>query len=458
MNRQASRVRAISSGQKAVLIPGLSLALAYLLFSLSACEPFPSAAPTPGPAPTKTSTPVSPTETAIPTPSLPPPSPPVTYNQAFLEALGTDPESCLPDKTSSFVGVYIYDLDEERELVSINADMPFQFASAFKSPVLTYFLESCQKIWDPNNPAWEIHALETAPGHESNWYQSREYRQKLADQIYNSGGWGEIETFSFENRPVVDGEAGPLDKRYFILHQVYNMVTESNNISAGDVLNFVFDNCLELEDNNEAACGGPNALTGFNAWFNRFAGIEVPMNEPQRGLYNWDTLQMRDEEGKLQELEMPTAGQKDSCVTARASLSCVSDQTAVNAYTPRDLFLFYYALYHLPENRVRKTSLDILGVPPTGISRGYLKNLASTLGVRSMSKNGRAAYSGKAIVTDAGILSYGGKSYVIVTLSYNAVEAMERLYGCYLESGTLVHEEKCLIMSLLDGELRPDEE
>ena len=456
MNRRTDRGRVIFSYQKVVLIPGLCLALAYLLFSLSACEPSPSTAPTPAPVPTKTPTPVPPTQRAIPTPSLTPSSPPLTYNQAFLEALGTDEESCLPDKTSGFVGVYIYDLDEDRELVSINADTPFQFASAFKGPVLTYFLESCQQIWDPNDPAWETHALETAPGHESNWYQSKEYRQKLADQIYNAGGWGEIETFSFENRPIADAEAGPLDKRYFILHQVYNMVTESNNISAGDVLNYVFDHCLEKEENNEAACGGPNALTRFNAWFNRFAEIETRMNEPQRGLYNWDTLLMQTEEGKLQELEMPTAGQKDSCVTARASLSCVSDQIAVNAYTPRDLFRFYYALYHLPENRIRKTSMDILGVHPSGISRGYLKNMAATLGVRSMSKNGRAAYSGKSIVTDAGILSHGEKSYVIVTLTYNTVEAMEKLYGYYLENGTLVHEENSLIQSLLEGKLRPD--
>jgi hypothetical protein len=414
--------------------------------------------------PTTTPTPVPPTERAIPTPSLPPSSPAFTYNQAFLEALGTDAESCLPEKTSSFVGVSIYDLDEERELVSINADIPFQFASAFKGPVMTYFLESCQHIWDPNDPTWEPHALESAPAHESNWYQSREYRQKLAAQIYQAEGWGEIETFAFENRPFSDGEAGPMDKRYFILHQVYNMVTESNNISAGDVLNYVFDNCLEEKYISQTACGGPNALTEFNAWFNRFAGVEYTPDETRRGLYNWDVLLERDEDGHLQELEMPTAGLTDTCALARAPLSCDPDQTAVNAYTPRDLFRFYHGLYHLPENRFRKTAFDILGVLPNGISRGYLKNMAATLGVRSMSKNGRASYAGKAIVTDAGILSYGGKSYVIVTLSYNAVEAMERLYGCYLESGTLVHDEKCLIQLLLegqlppDGELRPDDE
>ena len=457
MNRQTCLDRVSPASQSAWRFAGLPLILAYLFISLSACRPISSAAPTPSPEPTKTATPVPPTETPPPTPSLAPVSPPVTYNQVFLRALGTDPESCLPDKTSHFIGIYIYDLDEERELVSINADTPFQFASAFKGPVMAYFLESCQQIWDPNDPSWETYALETAPQHETNWYQSREYRQKLADQIYNPGGWGEIETFSFDNRPFVGEEAGPIDKRYFILHQVYNMVTESNNISAGSVLNYVFANCLGEEYTNEAACGGPNALTEFNAWFNRFAGVEARMDEARRGLYNWDKLLTQDEDGKLQELEMPTAGLRDTCALARAPLSCGTDMTAVNVYTPRDLFRFYYALYQLPENRVRKTSLDILGVLPNGISRGYLKNLASRLGVRSMSKNGRAAYSGKAIVTDAGIVSYKGKSYVIVTLSYNAVESMELLYGVYL-NGIPVHEEKSLIQLLLEGQLPPDGE
>jgi hypothetical protein len=86
-----------------------------------------------------------------------------------------------------------------------------------------------------------------------------------------------------------------------------------------------------------------------------------------------------------------------------------------------------------------------------------LKNLAGRLGVRSMSKNGRASYSGKAIATDAGILSYRGKSYVIVTLSYNALESMDLLYGVYL-NGIPVDEEKSLIQLLLEGQLRPDGE
>jgi len=381
----------------------------------------------------------------------------VTYNQAFLEALGTDPESCLPDKTSRFVGVYIYDLEDERALVSINADTPFQFASAFKGPLLTYFLESCQQIWNPVDPNWETYALETAPQDKSNWYQSRAYRQKLTDQIYNPAGWGGIELFSVDNRPVINGETGPIDTRYFILHQVYNMVTESNNVSAGNVLNYVYENCVEVEPNSEAACGGPNALTEFNAWFNRFAGIETPMNETRRGLYSWDKLLEKNENGIFKEVEMPTNGLTDTCAMTRASLACDSELTAVDTYTPRDLFRFYYALYHLPENRIRKTSLDVLGVLPTGISRGYLKNMASTLGVRSMSKNGRAEYSGEAIMTDAGILSYGGKSYVIVTLSYNAVDAMETLYGSYLAGGIPASEDESLIQLLLEGKLSPDE-
>jgi len=438
-------------------IPTLCLALAFLLLHASACSPSPRAVPTPTFTPTKTPTPLPTVEMIPPTATMTPSSPPVTYNQAFLDALGTDPESCLPDKTSRFVGVYIYDLDDERELVSINADTPFQFASAFKGPLLTYFLESCQQIWNPDDPAWETHALETAPQDKSNWYQSRAYRQRLAAQIYNPAGWGGIEAFSVDNRPVIDGETGPIDTRYFILHQVYNMVTESNNISAGNVLNYVFENCLKTELNSEAACGGPNALTEFNAWFNRFSGIEYNLDETHRGLFNWDKLLEKNENGIFKEVEMPTTGLKDTCAMARAPLACDSEMTTVNTYTPRDLFQFYSSLYHQPENRIRRTSLDILGVLPTDISRGYLWNLASTLGVRSVSKNGRAEYSGKAIVTDAGILRYQGKSYVIVTLSYNAVDAIETLYGSYLAGGIPVREEESLIQLLLEEKLSPDE-
>ena len=168
------------------------LVLMFLLVSssgmitLTACARFPNAASTPGIVSTKVSFPTlsTPAQTPLPTPTiLYILNEPVTYNQAFLERLGTDPEGCLPDKTAQHIGVYIYDLNNSAELVSINADIPFQFASSFKGPVLTYFLSSCQKIWDSQNPEWDQYFTETAPVHESGWYQSAEYRQKLTSQI-----------------------------------------------------------------------------------------------------------------------------------------------------------------------------------------------------------------------------------------------------------------------------------
>ena len=267
-----------------------------------------------------------------------------------------------------------------------------------------------------------------------------------------------MEALAFDNRPFVYGESGPIDKRYFILHQVYSMVTESSNQAAGNVLNFVFRNFLAGKYQSEAACGGPNALTEFNAWFNNFAGIKYGASEVRRGLYYWDTLVSRDEKGNPLEQEMPTFGLADICAFKQANLSCASELTAVNVYTPRDLFQFYYALFHLQDHRTREVSLEILGITPDDLSRGYLKNLAVTIGAEAMSKNGRASYSGEAIMTDAGILRYQGKSYVIVTLSYNAVDAMEMLYGSYLESGFPVNDKKGLIQLLLEGRLPPDGE
>lgn len=140
------------------------------------------------------------------------------YTDQFLKALATSPDSCLPDRTVDDVGIYIYDLDNRQELVSINADTPFQFASAFKAPVLVYFLSSCKQYWDVSDPAWTAYFLDEEAVGNIAWYTSEPYRQKVVGQLSDVRNWDHIETF-FANNPVKENDVvdGPLDKRYFIL-------------------------------------------------------------------------------------------------------------------------------------------------------------------------------------------------------------------------------------------------
>jgi len=234
-----------------------------LILLVSGCAPaaqqtaspqaIPTASPTPGPVPTRAST---------PTPNLPliP-----NYDSIFLDTLGGDNDSCLPDKTGQCIGVYVYDLDNSRELVSINADVPFQFASAFKGPLLVHFLTNCKKYWDTSNPAWNEFFLERGPANNIDRYVSDEYRQELVKYLSIVTNWGTIERFAVAHQVSVNGEEGPLDERYSILEQVYKMAAQSNNAAAGNVLEFVHENCpADQPPAIDLKCGGSNAITEFN--------------------------------------------------------------------------------------------------------------------------------------------------------------------------------------------------
>lgn len=363
------------------------------------------------------------------------------FNGQLLEAIGTNSLSCLPERTEDDIGVYIYDLKDEQELVSINADTPFQFASAFKAPVLVYFLSSCKQYWDVGAPEWTLYFSDRETAGNIDWYTSGQYKQQVISQLSDVNNWNNLETY-FATHPVMlnDVVDGPIDKRYFILSQVYSMVARSSNPATGDVLRFVYDHCLEQPPEIPETCGGLNPITAYNAWFNNFAGIPYETKESYRGLYEWDVILETNRNGKIVEKVMSTHGLKDECADQVAYLDCSLERhgQAINAMTARDFFRFYDALYYLEDEKVRDTAFNILKIDLKSPSRGNLKNLARVLQAEAMSKNGQAFYNYASIVTDAGILNYRGDSFIIVTLSFNAPETVKTLYGEYNSSGELI--------------------
>ena len=399
--------------------------------------PTPAASPDPSPAPVKTATPA------------PRPTPSPDYSRRFLDSLPTDPTSCLPDQTSEDLGVYIYDLKEARELVSINADVPFQFASAFKGPVLVYFLSACRKYWDPSDAGWKEYFQNKETARNLDYYVSPEYEKAVSEFLPNPENWKDIGDFFAEHRYTRNGAGGPIDTRYFVLEKIYSMIAQSSNAATADVLLFVFENCLDQEQIQvEARCGGPNAIAAFNAWFNDFAGITYESESPRRGLYSWDTVLENGTNG-LQEITLSTFGQKDLCANQTAILKCDPAYTAFNTLTARDFFKFYSALYQLADEGVRETAFSLLKVDEPGPARGYLKNMTRNMHAVSLSKNGHAFFTNGSINTDAGILLYKGKAFIVVTLSFNALTHMEMLYGSYDSDGNLISDPG-LIQNLLE--------
>jgi hypothetical protein len=375
------------------------------------------------------------------------------YTGQFLEAIGAADESCLPDKTRSDVGVYIYDLTNDQELVSIYADTPFQFASAFKSPVLVYFLSACRQYWDAESPEWDayIHNSELV---KDDWYTSDEYEKLIREHISNVGNWDNIESFYTNNRVKHNGEDGPIDKRYFVLNKVYGMIARSSNPATSDVLQFIYDHCQKQEQpviEKQKQCSGPNAITAFNAWFYEFSGIKNEDDMPRSGLYNWDTIRELDSNGTVRETVMTTSGLKDSCVNRFAMLNCTEDRLAVNAMTARELYNFYNILYHLNDVKIKETAFNLLKIDEPSPARGYLKNMARNVGAEAMSKNGNAYFIHGRIISDAGILRYNGNDYIVVTLSFDAPDAMTSLYGSFNSDGELVGAPG-LILSILNAE------
>jgi len=373
------------------------------------------------------------------------------YTSQFREAIGTADESCLPDKTQSDIGVYIYDLTNDQELVSINADTPFQFASAFKGPVLVYFLSACRQYWDAESPEWDayFHNSELV---KDDWYTSDEYEKLIREHISDVSNWDNIESFYTNNRVKNNGIDGPIDKRYFILNKVYSMIARSSNPATSDVLQFIYDHCQKQEQSlieKQKQCSGPNAITAFNAWFYEFSGIKNENDKPHSGLYNWDTILERDGNGTMMETIMTTSGLKDSCVNQFAKLNCMEDRVAVNAMSARELHGFYDVLYHLNDVKIKETALSLLKIDEPSPARGYLKNMARNTGAEAMSKNGNAYFIYGLVTTDAGILIYNGNDYIVVTLSFNAPDAMTSLYGSYNPNGELVGDPG-LIQNLIE--------
>lgn len=425
-----------------------------LLVFVSACQPafepmgeatsVPSKMPEPSIPPTSTATKCPPT----PIPTLPGATSP-DYNGQFLDAIGTTGESCLPDGTTADIGIYIYDLANGRELVSINADTPFQFASAFKAPVLVYFLSSCKQYWDTGSPEWETYFRDTTSV-RNQWYVGDEYREQVIPYLSDVDNWQKLEAFFVRARPVNNnGEYGPIDQRYFILQQVYRMIANSSNADTADVLRFVHDHCLgDSQPVIEKRCGGPNAITVFNAWFDEFAGIVYQGDEPRRGLYNWNVIYEKDEDGNWSQVPLSTNGLKDQCASQTTVLNCGAGEPVKNVMSPRDFFSFYLALYHLDDASTRMSALDLLKIDLAGSARGSLKNMARNMDAEAMSKNGYYYFKG-AIVADAGIVQYRDASFIVVTLSYDAGDEIESLYGTYDAQGALTGSPG-LIRSMLE--------
>lgn len=354
----------------------------------------------------------------------------------------------MPDKTNECVSVYVYDLDQDRELAAVNEDVPLQYASAFKGPVLVYFLEHCKKYWDVDSADWNSFYLGSNP--PDPWYVSDEYKQLLRGHLADTANWRDLDTFFFTNRVLVNDVPGAMDERYLILQHVYKMVTRSNNYAAGIVLKFVYENCLPGPSAAiEPRCGGSNAITEFNLWFDGFAGISYAPGEPRRGLNSWDVITTTDSSGEVQVTRMATYGLSDRCAAQTALLACADNLPLPNVWTARDFFKFYYALSHLENAGEKTVALQILAVDDPGASRGYLKNMAREMGAVSMSKNG---YFGS-IITDAGIVTFQERSFIIVTLSYDAVDSIVKLYGQYDPSGNPAGAERGLLQKLLAGSL-----
>lgn len=429
-----------------------ALAILALAFSTFSCSPTDSGTASPTPCPV-TQTPLAtfhPTPASVkPASPTPRPLPSPDYTRQFLGALPTNPESCLPDPTSDDLSVYIYDLKEERELVSINADVPLQFASAFKSQVLVYFLSSCRAYWDPSGTDWKKYFQNPETAQNVDLFTSPEYETVLAEFISKPMNWKDIGDFSAEHRHVVNGANGEIDTRYFILQKVYGMIAQSSNIATADVLRFAFENCPRQEQPEiESACGGPNAITAFNAWFNDFSGIAYETGTPRRGLYTWDAIAENGENGS-QEIVLSTFGLKDQCAHQTAILKCDPAYTAFNTLTARDFFKFYNALYHLEDASLRETAFGLLQVDEPGPARGNLKDLARNIQAISLSKNGHAFFTNGSINTDAGIVLYKGKAFVVVTLSFNALGPITMLYGSYDSDGNPISDPG-LIQNLLE--------
>jgi len=435
----------ITMGLLALLLAALPTACTPMVPPESALPTMATPTDLPAAASTATSAP-----TNLPTPTC---TSILDYNGIFLKALRTNKTGCLPDKTGEGIGLYVYDLDNDQQLVSINADVPFLFASAFKGPVLVYFLESCKKYWDTSSPEWNSYFQDVDTTNNIGWYSSEEYRNKLVAYLSQVSNWGTIENFAVTNQASMIGKAGPLDRRYFILAPVYDMVTQSNSFAAGLVLNFVYENCLAGQSIGpaEQVCGGSNAITEFNFWFNEFSQIKYENGEQRGGLYSFDVVTTIDQNGHANSTRMPTYGQVDRCANLNAFLGCPSDASVRNAWTARDLFRFYYALFHMDDETVKAAAMGILEIDAPSISRGYLKNMARKMNAEAMSKNG---YSGF-VFADAGIMEYQGHFYVISTLSYNAVGSMNALYGQYDGSGNPIGDGKGLLQELIEGNLIP---
>ncbi|GAB4547043.1 MAG: hypothetical protein Fur002_22710 [Anaerolineales bacterium] len=426
----------------------------FLCLTLAACAPSATLAPSVTALPSATATPTctptsSPTLTQIPSPKLTPVPLSVVYNQRLLSALPHADDSCLPAQTADDMGIYLYDLYAQQELLSINADVPFQFASAFKGPVLVYFLSQCKAYWDMESPEWQTYFLNQQEARNIPYYSSDEYRALLAAQLTDPQRWDNIEAFFAANRFAQNGAASAIDKRYFILSSVYSMTARSNNPAAGEVLNFVYEHCAPVTPPpNAPACYSRNAISQFNAWFNQFAGIEYAADEPQRGLFKWDTVIEKGENGQTVETKLPTFGIEDACVSQWARLSCSAD-VGSNAWTARDFFRFYKALAEANDARLKNAALALLGVDAPGAARGNLKNLARRMGAAAFSKNGHAYFIHGSINTDAGILLYKNKAFIVVALGYDAQPSLSLLYGDYSPSGEPLAEQS-LLRDLLD--------
>ena len=434
---------------KTTLLSSPLVSVLAILLLTSSCQPAGTPLPVATPCPTPAASPYPtavPTQTASPTPR---PSPLPDYTRRFLEFLPSNPDSCHPDQTADDIGVYIYDLKANRELVSINADEPFQFASAFKAPVLVYFLSSCRQYWDASSPEWEEYFQNAEAAKHVDQFTSPEYEREVAEFVSNPENWKDVGKFFAEHRQTVNGAGGEIDTRYFVLDKVYAMIAQSQNLATAEVLLFIQENCPRQEQIQiEPACGDPNAITNFNAWFNDFSGITYEKGTPRRGLFRWDTVIQNTASGS-EEITLPTFGLKDFCASQTTILKCDPAYIASNVLTARDFFKFYRSLYTSSDARLRTTAFDLLAVDEPGPARGYLKNMTRTMRAISFSKNGHAYFINGSINTDAGIVRHKGNDFIVVTLSFNALSPLTILYGSYDTTGNLVTEPG-LIQRLLE--------
>lgn len=252
-----------------------------------------------------------------------------SYSDEFAEIIG-----------ESELGFILYDLDGDELLAAVNAQEQLPVASAFKGPVALYFFNQVPP----------------------------EYWSVPVEYWHND-----------PNQPIDEAHQEAWAQHGAILHDMFLMITKSDNPATGNVLNFVAQ---------FAAAGTQNPIESFNAWSENTVGTT-----PESGLYSW-TEGATNEDGYIDERFSPEN---------RMANLYGRDVFVPNTMTATDLAQYYYWMFHSMDAAQRASAEALLSiVPPLG-SGTWIE----TLPLRLDPQNG-TSYSKSGIVSDHGWLVDAG--------------------------------------------------